>query len=217
VLFRDRRDAGRALAAALGSYASSDVVTVGLPRGGVPVAFEVAHELHSPLDVVVVRKLGLPSHPELAMGAVGEDGAVVVNDDVVRRAGATAAQLSEVHQRERANVALRASRFRGDRPRVPLEGRTVIVVDDGIATGSTARVACHIVRAHGAAEVVLAVPVAPQGADRRLRPDADDVVCVLTPDDFSAVGQFYADFSQIRDHDVAALLERAEHGGGSGI
>jgi putative phosphoribosyl transferase len=218
MLFSDRRGAGRALASALSSFASSDVVTVGLPRGGVPVAFEVAQELHTPLDVVVVRKLGVPNHPELAMGAVGEGSARVVNDDVVRMARVSPDALDAVERRERDEVARRAKEFRGDWPRAPLDGRTVIVVDDGIATGSTARVACMLVRAQGAARVVLAAPVAPAGIETLLRPEADDVVCLLTPGDFSAVGQFYLDFSQVADAEVTRLLQRAsEHGGGSGI
>ena len=227
MLFTDRRDAGRRLAAALRPLADAGVVVVGLPRGGVPVAFEVAQALHAPLDVAVVRKLGVPFFPELAMGAVGEDGVLVINDDVVRRTHVSTEDLASAAHRERVEVEARARRFRGDRARVALAGRTVVVVDDGIATGSSARGACQVVRAEGAARVVVAVPVAPQGTEDRLRPDADDVVCLVTARNFAAVGPFYLDFSQVDDHEVADLLGLAarrteasggtDHGGGSGI
>ena len=209
MVFTDRVDAGRRLGAALRPFADADVVVVGLPRGGVPVAFEVARALDAPLDVVVVRKLGVPFQPELAMGAVGEGGARVLDNDVLRSAGVGEHDLADVEQRERAEVERRARSFRGDRPRVPLRGRTVIVVDDGIATGSTARAACQVVRTQGAARVVLAVPVAPAGIEERMRPDADEVICLSTPRDFYAVGQFYVDFSQVDDTEVERLLAQA--------
>lgn len=210
--FADRVDAGRHLARALTSYASRNVVVVGLPRGGVPVAFEVARALGAPLDVIVVRKLGVPFQPEVGMGAVGESGARVINADVVRLAEVSDQELAEIERRERAEVQRRAERFRGDRPPVPLAGRTVIIVDDGIATGSTARAACQVARARGAVEVILAVPVGPRGVEQRLRPDADTVICLSSPDEFYAVGQFYADFTQTSDEQVAELLRRAAHG-----
>ncbi len=207
--FSDRADAGRRLADALRAREFDDPVVVGLPRGGVPVAFEVATALNAPLDVIVVRKLGVPFQPELGMGAIGEGGVLVINDEVLRAAHLGAAALAEVQRRERAEVERRARRFRGERPAVPLAGRTVIVVDDGIATGSTARAACQVARAHGAARVVLAVPVGPPNVDARLRPDADEVVCLTTPSIFFAIGQFYDDFSQTSDEEVADLLRRA--------
>ena len=208
MLFANRSEAGRRLAEALRQYAG-DVVVVGLPRGGVPVAFEVARTLHAPLDVIVVRKLGVPFQPELGMGAVGEGGARVINDELVRLEHVSDQQLSEIERRERAEVEQRARRFRGDRPSVPLAGRTVMVVDDGIATGSTARAACQVARAQGATRVVLAVPVAPAGIEEQMRPDADEVVCLATPRAFFAIGQFYADFEQVSDADVIDLLRRA--------
>jgi putative phosphoribosyl transferase len=177
----------------------------------VPVAYEVAAALEAPLDVIMVRKLGVPFQPELGMGAIGEDGARVINDEIVRAAGVSQAQIAEVEEQERAELDRRARRFRGDRPRVPLDGRTAVIVDDGIATGSTARAACHVARAHGAARVVLAVPVAPVGWTERLGGDADELVCLDTPDPFMAIGQFYADFSQTPDEDVVACLQRATH------
>lgn len=208
MLFADRVDAGRRLAEALRAY-GGDTVVVGLPRGGVPVAFEVARVLDAPLDVIVVRKLGVPFQPELGMGAVGEGGARVINDDVVRMAQVSELELAEIEQRERAEVEQRARRFRGGQPPVPLGGRTVIVVDDGIATGSTARAACQVARAQGASRVVLAVPVGPEGVEERMRPDADAVVCLATPQSFRAIGQFYADFGQIGDADVLDILRKA--------
>lgn len=209
MLFNDRADAGRQLAKALAGFARDDPVVVGLPRGGVPVAFEVARSLGAPLDVIVVRKLGVPYRPELGMGAVGESGSCVVNRQVMALTGVSEDVLAVVEQRETAAVAEAAARFRGDRPPVPLLGRTVIVVDDGIATGSTARAACRLARARGAARVVLAVPVAPKGTERRMRPDADDVICLVTPRQFGAVSRFYDDFGQVPDDQVMKLLDLA--------
>jgi len=206
--FRDRVDAGRALAARLLPLQGRDLVVLGLPRGGVPVAAEVARVLGAPLDVVVVRKLGVPYQPELAMGAVGEDGVTIVNDEVVRSTRVSAAELAEVERREKAEVERRSQRFRAGKPRIPLEGRTAVVVDDGIATGSTAQAACEVVRRLGAARVVLAVPVAPASSVLALRDVADDVVCVETPPHFHAVGQWYDDFSQTSDEEVLDLLAR---------
>jgi putative phosphoribosyl transferase len=209
MIFTDRVDAGRRLAARLGHLRDQPVVVLGLPRGGVPVAFEVARALGAPLDVIVVRKLGVPSQPELGMGAIGEEGVRILNDDLVRRAGVTDRQLREVEQRERAELERRALRFRGERPRVPLEGRIAVVVDDGIATGSTARAACQVARAHGAARIVLAVPVAPPRWTADFTHDADELVCLETPDPFFAIGEFYVDFSQTSDEEVVRCLQRA--------
>ena len=207
--FTDRVDAGRRLATRLQHLRGDEVVVLGLPRGGVPVAYEVARALDAPLDVIVVRKLGVPFQPELGMGAIGEDGTRIINDEVVRLASVSERELAEVEARERAELERRAQRFRAGRPRAALEGRTVVVVDDGIATGSTALVACQIARAHGAARVVLAVPVAPPGWEVRLGAVADELVCLDTPEMFFAIGQFYADFSQTSDEEVIACLERA--------
>jgi putative phosphoribosyl transferase len=208
-LFRDRRDAGQRLAARLGHLRSEHPIVLGLPRGGVPVAFEVARALGAPLDVIVVRKLGVPFQPELGMGAIGEGGARVLNDDVIRLAGVRPEDLAQVEARERAEVERRARRFRGERPMLSLEGRTVIVVDDGIATGGTARAALQVARVHGAGRVVLAVPVAPPGTMHELATHADDVVCLETPAAFFAIGEWYADFSQTPDEQVTALLTEA--------
>lgn len=209
MVFTDRVDAGRRLATKLLYLRDQPVVVLGLPRGGVPVAAEVAAALDAPLDVIVVRKLGVPFQPELGMGAIGEDGARVINEEIVRMAQVSDRQLADVEARERSELERRAQRFRGDRPREPLEGRIALVVDDGIATGSTARAACLVARAHGAARVVLAVPVAPPDWTERFVGVADELVCVDTPEPFFAIGQFYANFSQTPDDEVVACLERA--------
>jgi len=206
--FVDRRDAGRQLAARLEHLRGADVVVLGLPRGGVPVAAAVAEALDAPLDVIVVRKLGVPFQPELAMGAIGEDGVRVLNAELIRLADVSSEELSMVERRERAELERQARTFRGDRRPVPLAGKTVVVVDDGIATGSTASAACQVARAHGVARVVLAVPVAPPDWTTRLSGSADEYVCVRTPEPFFGVGQFYADFSQTTDAEVVAYLER---------
>jgi len=208
-MFRDRLDAGRRLAAKLEHLEGEDLVVLGLPRGGVPVAFEVAQALGAPLDVIVVRKLGVPFQPELAMGAIGEDGVLVLQRDVVRMAGVGERELAAVERRERAELERRAGRFRGGRPRPSLEGRTAVVVDDGIATGSTARAACQVARAQGAARVVLAVPVAPRSSVAELSDAADELVVLECPEPFFAVGEWYEDFSQTSDDEVVALLSRA--------
>ncbi|MFE4512824.1 phosphoribosyltransferase family protein [Kitasatospora sp. NPDC056783] len=208
--FADRTEAGRRLAALLNRLAGPGTVVVALPRGGVPVAAEVAAALGAPLDICVIRKLGVPYQPELGMGAIGEDGVRVLNEQVIRFSSVTDAQLAEVEREERAELERRARRYRGDRPPADLRGRTVIVVDDGVATGSTARAACRIVRERGAARVVLAVPVAPPDWTERLDEVADDLVCVATPSPFFAIGEFYADFSQTEDAEVLRLLAAAD-------
>ena len=202
-------DAGRRLAVRLRHLRGENVVVLGLPRGGLPVAAEVARVLDAPLDVIVARKLGVPFHPELAMGAVGEGSALVVNERVVRQAHVSEAEFAEAERRERAEVEQRALQFRGDRSRLALDGRTAVVVDDGIATGSTARAACQVARAHGAARVVLAAPVCAPDTARALRDEVDELVCLETPRWFSAVGQYYIDFRPTSDGEVTALLQQA--------
>ncbi|HUO48988.1 MAG TPA: phosphoribosyltransferase family protein [Acidimicrobiales bacterium] len=210
--FRDRVDAGRRLAQRLGHLAAADVVVLGLPRGGVPVAAEIAAALGADLDVILVRKLGVPVQRELGMGAIGEDGVRILNDDVLRMTGVNEAQLEAVETAERAELDRRAALVRAVRPRVPLQGRTALIVDDGIATGSTAMAACAVARAHGAARVVVAVPVAPPDTARRLADAADEVVCLETPAAMLAIGEWYDDFSQTTDDEVVALLRRAAGG-----
>lgn len=210
-LFRNRREAGRQLARELLAFADRSPVVVGLPRGGVPVAAEVARALHAPLDVIVVRKLGVPSQPELGMGAIGEDGIRVLDQEIMRAAGVTADDVARVEARERAEIERRSRLLRGARPRTSLAGRTVIIVDDGIATGGTARAAVHVARAEGATHVVLAVPVAPPDTVRALGREADEVVCLHTPEPFLAVGRWYEDFDQVSDTDVVHMVAVAHH------
>ncbi|WP_371927682.1 phosphoribosyltransferase [Lentzea sp. HUAS12] len=207
--FADRTEAGQRLAARLSRLRDRDVVVIGLPRGGVPVASEVARALGAPLDVIVVRKLGVPYQPELAMGAIGEDGVHVVEPVVLRVCRITPRQLEAVEAGERAELDRRVRLFRGDRPLIPLTGRTAVLVDDGAATGTTARAACRVARARGAAQVVLALPVAPPDALAALRDEADDVVCLESPSRFQAVGQWYGDFQQTADAEVVDLLRTA--------
>jgi putative phosphoribosyl transferase len=211
VNFRDRKDAGRRLAEALrrADCDGHDVVVLALPRGGVPVAFEVASALRAPLDVIVVRKLGVPFQPELAMGAIGEEGVRVANKDVLHMTGLDAIDLQVAEGRERVELGRRARRYREGRRRIDVAGRCAIIVDDGIATGSSARAACQVARALGAARIVLAAPVASRLAAEELRGACDQLVCLEVPEPFFAVGEWYRDFSQTSDDEVIALLRRA--------
>ena len=209
MIFDDRKQAGKLLAERLERFAGEQPIVLGLPRGGVPVAYEVAQALHAPLDVIIVRKLGVPFQPELGMGAIGEDGVRVLNDDIVRAAHINETELTAVERRERAEVERRAQRYRRGRPMADIRGRTVIVVDDGIATGGTARAALQVARAHGARKVVLAVPVAAPETLRSLRADADEVVVLEQPADLVAIGYWYRDFRQTSDGEVERLFELA--------
>jgi putative phosphoribosyl transferase len=204
-MFHDRRDAGRQLAAMLQHMRGDDLVVLGLPRGGVPVAFEVAQALDAPLDVIVVRKLGVPFQPEVAMGAIGEGGVRVLDHDLIARAGVSDAALRAVEQRERDVLTSRVAALRRGRPGIEWRGRTAIIVDDGIATGSTVRAACEVARERGAARIVLAAPVAPAGTTAR-QLAADELVCCAMPWRFAAVGHYYRDFTPTTDTEVAALL-----------
>jgi predicted phosphoribosyltransferase len=206
--FRDRTDAGHRLGEHLASWRSPDVVVLGLPRGGVPVAAEVAAALGAPLDVIVVRKLGIPYQPEVAMGAIGEGGVRVLDDTLVARAGVSTAEVDAVEQRERATLESRVQRFRAGADRLDLTGRTAIIVDDGIATGATATAAAQVARKLGASRVVVAAPVGGHDAADRVG-DADEVVCLLQPPGFQAVGAYYRDFGQTSEDEVAALLAAA--------
>ncbi len=207
--YLDRVDAGWRLGERLRHLGGADVVVLGLPRGGVPVAAGVAHALHAPLDVIIVRKLGVPHQPEFAMGALGEGGVRILNDEVVAMAGVTTQELAAIEERERAELERRGRRFRAGRPAVPIAGRTVVVVDDGIATGSTARAACRVARAHGAARIILAVPVGHSDAIAGLRRDADEVICLTEPRSLMAIGEWYEDFSQTSDQEVINILSDA--------
>ena len=208
--FLDRRDAGRRLAKKLAGYADDPrVVVLGLPRGGVPVAYEVAQALHAPLDVFVVRKLGVPGHRELAMGAIASGGARVLNQDVIDALRISSAEVESVADREVQEVERQQRLYRGHVPLPELRGRTVIVVDDGLATGSTMRAAVGALRHSKPARIIVAAPVAAEETARTLREVADGVVCLSAPVDFHAVSMWYEDFSQTSDEEVRNLLEAA--------
>lgn len=208
--FGDRRDAGRQLGERLTlDRALRDVVVLGLARGGLPVAEEVATALSAPLDILVVRKVGVPYQPEVAMGAIGEDGVVVEDEDVLRLARVAPSVFAAAAARERAELERRIRRYRGNRDLTRLTGKTVIIVDDGIATGATMRAACAVVRGAGAVRVVLAAPVASSEAARRLRHDADEVVALTLVDGSFSVGQWYRHFEPTSDEEVIECLERA--------
>jgi putative phosphoribosyl transferase len=211
-LFADRHDAGRQLARALAHHQQNDPVVLALPRGGVPVGFEVAKALGAPLDVLIVRKIGAPGHPELGIGAVIDGSApqLVLNDDVIRHVRPPAAYIEEEKRRQLAEIERRRRRYLGERAAIPVEGRTVIVVDDGIATGGTVRAALRGVAGGHPARLVLAVPVAPADSLAELARDCDDVVCLATPEPFHAVGAHYRDFTQTEDDEVVRLLAEAQ-------
>ncbi|MFD0555901.1 putative phosphoribosyl transferase [Stackebrandtia endophytica] len=217
-MFLNRKDAGRRLADRLGDWRGQDIVVLGLPRGGVPVAFEVARRLGAPLDVILVRKLGVPWQPELGMGAIGEGGVRVVHQGVLDTVGVSSDDLTAVEELERAELSRRARQFRGDHPAVDIADRVALIVDDGVATGSTARAACRVARARGAARVVLAVPVASAEAARAFQvgDEVDELVCLEAPEAFGGVGQFYEDFSQTSDEEVVEFLDRARDLGEGG-
>jgi putative phosphoribosyl transferase len=210
--FPNRAAAGRRLAQRLAHLREQDVVVLGLPRGGVPVAFEVARALHAPLDVIVVRKLGVPFQPELALGAIGEDGTCVFNLEVVRATRLEPEEVTGIERAMRAELIRRIQHLRHGRARVPLLGRIAVLVDDGVATGATARAACQVARAQGARRVVLATPVASPGAVAAIGTAADEVICVQEPLRLRSIGEWYEDFSPTTDADVEALLDRAAAG-----
>jgi len=211
VTFLDRRDAGRRLAAVVCDSVpeAEHPVVMGMARGGVPVAFEVAAALHAPLDVVVVRKLGHPQQPELGLGAIGESGVRIVNGALVQRLEVPDEVIDAVVSREQAELERRLRAYRGDRPPVSVEGRTAVVVDDGLATGFTARAAVEVMRVRRASRVVVAVPVGPPDAVAALGAVADDVVCVETTAGFFGLSEWYRDFEQVSDQEVARLLVAA--------
>lgn len=209
-MFRDRKESGQLLAKRLRRYAGSEnAIVLGLPRGGVVTAFEVATALDLPLDVLVVRKLGAPGYPELAMGAVTRGGVRVLNEDVIRQLHVSKAEIDAVAEREELEVARRELLFRDNRPPLDIRGRTVIVVDDGLATGSTMFAAVRLLQSRNPARIVIAIPVAPVETVERLRREVQELVCLMMPPSFNAVGEWYADFAQVRDDEVVELLRAA--------
>ncbi len=209
-LFRDRVDAGRQLAAHLRHYAGrDDVVVLGLPRGGIPVAYEVARALGAPLDVYLVRKLGVPGHEELAMGAIGSGGVRVLNREVLAQLGIGQEDVERVARRERRELERREQAYRGGRPALDLAGKTVILIDDGLATGASMRAAIEALRSEEPARIVVAVPTASAESCEMLEPQVDEVICAATPAPFYAVGASYAEFAQTTDREVTELLAQA--------
>jgi putative phosphoribosyl transferase len=209
-VFRDRTEAGRVLAEQLSAYADRpDVIVLALPRGGVPVGYEVAQGLHAPLDVFLVRKLGVPGHEELAMGAVATGGVRVLNEQVVRALHIPEQVIDAVARWELEELARRERLYRGDRPPPDVHGRTVILVDDGLATGATMLAAVRALRQQHPARIVVAVPIASRDTCELLRDEVDDVICAATPDPFYAVGLWYENFEQLTDEEVRELLARA--------
>src|SRR5712672_166447 len=210
MIFRDRTDAGRFLAKKLARYkCRTDVLVLGLPRGGVPVAFEVAKALHAPLDVFLVRKLGVPGHEELAMGAIATGGVRVINEDVVRMLQIPDAVIDAVAAREQQELQRREHLYRDDLPPPNVQGRTVILIDDGLATGSTMRAAVMALRKQHPARIVVAVPVAAPSTCSELQAEVDEIICAQMPEPFYGVGFWYEDFSQISDKEVHDLLVQA--------
>lgn len=209
--FKDRTEAGQRLAEALGAYADDDTVVLALPRGGVPVAAEVAKALHAPLDLILVRKIGLPGHEELAMGAVVDGGAPITvrNDDVIRAADVSERQFEAVRKHELAEIERRRQRYIGARPRAEINGRTIIVIDDGIATGATMRAGLRALRQREPKQIVLAVPVGPADTIAAMRDEADVVLCLEIYDYFGSIGAYYQDFRQISDAEVITALAQS--------
>ena len=209
-MFRDRVDAGQQLAKKLAGYANrKDVLILGVPRGGVPVAFEVAQALHAPLDILLVRKLGTPGQRELAMGAIASGGVRILNEQLIAELGITEEQVAATIAAQETELQRREQMYRGVRPDISVQGKNAILVDDGIATGSSMLAAISALRTLQPKRIVVAVPVAPSDADEQIKRVADEFVCVDKPELFFGVGQFYENFSQTEDSDVHALLERA--------
>jgi putative phosphoribosyl transferase len=208
MVFADRKNAGKQLAEKLSPYRDkADVIVLGLPRGGVTVAYEIARALHCPLDILIVRKIGFPGNPELAAGAVSETGTVVLNEDIVSGYGVSRAYLEQETARQKEEIARRIALYRGGKGVPHLQGKTVILVDDGVATGATAKAAISTLKQEKITKLVVALPVASQEAEREIAPMVDEWVCLQAPAGFWAVGQYYSDFTQVEDEDVVAMLK----------
>jgi putative phosphoribosyl transferase len=211
-LFADRRDAGQHLAGKLSHYADrGDVVVLALPRGGVPVAYEIAQRLNAPLDIFIVRKLGVPIYEELAMGAIASGGVRVLNEDVIRKLRITPEMIEAAAEEEERELNRRELEYRGDRERLDLSGKIAILVDDGLATGASMRAGVRALKQHHPAKIVVAVPVGAPETCQQFEDEVDEVVCAKTPADFGAVGAWYLDFRQTTDEEVCALLDKTAH------
>ncbi len=211
MLFKDRSDGGKKLAVLLTEYKDfPDTIIIGLPRGGVVTAFEVSQALNLPLDIIVPRKIGAPTNPELAVGALTQEGDIVWNETLLKSLGLSVSDVAEIIEEEKAEASRRLRVYRGDLPPLDLNNKTVILVDDGIATGATMRAAIASARAQGAQKVVVAVPVSPPEALKRIKQEADKVICIETPEIFSGVGAFYKEFGQTEDQEVITLLNKAQ-------
>lgn len=209
-LFRDRRDAGKKLAQKLITFARhSDAIVLALPRGGVPVAYEVASALHAPLDIFIVRKLGLPGREELAIGAIASGGAKVLNQDIIRYLGISEALIDAIAQQELQELERRERAYRGDRPPLDVKSRRIILIDDGLATGASMRAAVAGLRAYHPAQIIVAVPTAAFETCEALKPEVDQMICATTPEPFYGVSRWYKDFSQTTDEEVRTLLQEA--------
>ncbi len=211
-LFSDRREAGALLAEKLEKYKGSDAIVLALPRGGVPVAYEVSTALKLPLDVFIVRKLGAPGNPELAMGAIAQGGVIVLNDDVIGGLRINESSIMKVSESERNELSRRELLYRKDAQPQIIKEKTIIIIDDGLATGASMKAAVKALRKMGASRIIVSIPVAPRSSCEELLEEADEVICYSTPDYFSSVGEWYEDFTQTTDEEVRLLLEKA-HGG----
>jgi putative phosphoribosyl transferase len=211
-LFSDRHDAGRYLARKLGAYAEDpNVVVLALPRGGVPVAYEIAHKLQVPMDIFIVRKLGVPVHEELAMGAIATGGVRVLNEDVIRKLQITDEMIEAAAEEQERELRRRELEYRGDRAPLELGGKTVILVDDGLATGASMRAAVQALKLHSPAKIIVAVPVGAEETCRLFQGEVDELICGETPEDFRAVGAWYHDFTQTTDEEVCRLIDEISH------
>ena len=210
MIFKDRLDAGKKLAEALGQFKGIDGIVLGIPRGGIVVASEISSVLGFQLDIVIPRKIGAPDQPELAIGAISEDGTTIMNDDLVIRVGATAEYIREESGRQLAEIARRTSAYRGGRPGLTMHDKNVILIDDGVATGATLKAAVKFVKNQNPAHLTVAIPVGPIQTVRELRAEVD-VICLHTPDIFYAIGGFYSDFNQITDEEVIMHLRKGRH------
>jgi putative phosphoribosyl transferase len=208
VMFKDRKEAGRLLAKALSEYKDKNPVILAIPRGGVVVAYEVAKALNAPLDLIIPRKISAPDQPELAIGAVTEDGTTILNQDILQYLRVPDDYIKAEVKRQEEEIKRRIQKYLGDKPRVPIKGKIVILIDDGVATGATIRAAIASIRKRKPALIVLAIPVGPIDTIEELRKDADRVICLMTPEPFFAIGQFYENFEQTSDEEVIQILNK---------